>query len=144
MGYSWWTICDNFRWIAKGLSHTHTRIHSSPNSPPIQAATRHWAEFSELYSRFLLVTHFKYSSVYMTIPNSLSVPPFSPPCHTPANISSFFKPMSYSIMYINCPSASCESYTKYIIVSAECSLRFCLRALSYFSFHKSTFITEIY
>ena len=50
---------------AKGLSHIYTCIHSSPNSPPIQAATEHWAEFLGLYSRSLLVIHFKYSSVYM-------------------------------------------------------------------------------
>ena len=31
--------CDSFRWTVKGLSHTYTCIHSSPNSPPIQAAT---------------------------------------------------------------------------------------------------------
>ena len=34
----------------------------SPNSPPIQDATHHWTEFPVLYSRSLLVTHFKYSS----------------------------------------------------------------------------------
>ena len=40
--------CDSFRHTAKGLSRTHARIHSPPNSPPIQAATQHWAEFPEL------------------------------------------------------------------------------------------------
>ena len=29
--------CDRFRWTVKGLSHSCTRIHSPPNSPPIQA-----------------------------------------------------------------------------------------------------------
>ena len=29
----------SFRWILKGLSHTHTSIHPSPNSSSIQAAT---------------------------------------------------------------------------------------------------------
>ena len=33
--------CDSFRHMAKGLSRTHARIHSPPNSPPIQAATQH-------------------------------------------------------------------------------------------------------
>ena len=55
--------CDSFWWIAKGLSHTYTCIHSPPNSPPIQPATKHWAEFPVLYNRSLLVIHFKYSSV---------------------------------------------------------------------------------
>ena len=45
----------SFRWTPKGLSHTYTCIHSPPNSPPIQAATQHWAEFPVLYSRSLLV-----------------------------------------------------------------------------------------
>ena len=58
----------------KGLSHTHTCIHSPPNPPCIQAGTWHWAEFHVLYNRFLLVIHFKYSSVYMTFPNSLNIP----------------------------------------------------------------------
>ena len=40
--YQW---CDHFRWIAKGFSHTYTCIHSPPNSPPIQAATKHWPIF---------------------------------------------------------------------------------------------------
>ena len=30
---------DSFRWTAKGLSHISLGIHSSPNAPPIQAAT---------------------------------------------------------------------------------------------------------
>ena len=64
----YWSIadeqyCDSFRWTAKGLSRTHTCIHSPPNSPPTQAATEHWAELSVPYSRSLLVIHFKYSRV---------------------------------------------------------------------------------
>ena len=45
--------------------------HSPPNAPPLQAATKHRAEFPVVYSRTLLVIHFKDSSVYMPIPNSL-------------------------------------------------------------------------
>ena len=37
-------------------------MHSPPNSPPIQAATWHWAEFPVLYSRTLLGIHFKYKA----------------------------------------------------------------------------------
>ena len=40
--YQW---CDHFRWIVKGFSHTYTCVHSPPNSPPIQAATKHWPVF---------------------------------------------------------------------------------------------------
>ena len=65
---------DGFRWTTKELSHTYACIHSPPNSPPIQAATWHWAEFLVLYSRSLLVIHFKYSSVSMTISNSVENP----------------------------------------------------------------------
>ena len=55
--------CDSFRWTAKGLSHPYTFIHSLPNSHSIQAATKHRAEFPVLYSRSLLVIHFKYIRV---------------------------------------------------------------------------------
>ena len=58
----------------KGLSHTYTRIHFPPNSPPIQAATWHWAEFPVLYGRSLLGVHVKCSCLYMSIPNSLTIP----------------------------------------------------------------------
>ena len=34
-----WQCSDSFKWTLKGLSHTYACIHSSPNSPPIQAAT---------------------------------------------------------------------------------------------------------
>ena len=46
--------CYGFMWIVKGFNHTHTCIHSPPNSPSIQTATQHWAEFPVLYSRSLL------------------------------------------------------------------------------------------
>ena len=50
--------CDGFRRVVKDLGHTHTCIHSPPNSPPSQAATLHWAEFPALFNRSLLVIHF--------------------------------------------------------------------------------------
>ena len=49
--------------------HHHTCICSPLNSPSIRPATSHWAEFHVLYSRSLLVIHFKYNSVYMSIPD---------------------------------------------------------------------------
>ena len=44
------------------------------------------AEFHVVFSGYLLVIHFKYSRVYMSIPNSLTIPfPHSPPPPTPNN-----------------------------------------------------------
>ena len=57
-----------------GLSHSYTCIHSPLSYPLIQAAIEHRAEFHVLYSRSMLVTCFKYSSLYMSIPNSLTIP----------------------------------------------------------------------
>ena len=74
-----WLIMWQFQVQGEGLTYTYTRIHSPPNSPPIQAATWHWVEFPVLSIGSLLVIHFKYSSVYVPISNSLSVPPFSVP-----------------------------------------------------------------
>ena len=74
LGYSWLTMFDSFRWTVKGLSHTYMCIHSCLNTPPIQAATKHWSLLHMLYSRSLLVIYLKYSSVYMSIPNSLTIP----------------------------------------------------------------------
>ena len=45
-----------------------------PQTLPILAATEHWAEFPVLDSRTLLVIHFKYIRVYMSIPSSLTFP----------------------------------------------------------------------
>ena len=74
-----WQCCDSFRFTAKWPSH----IHSPPNSPPIQLATWHWAEFPVLYSRPLFCYHFKYSSGYVLIPNfCLSLPPIRLPLVT--------------------------------------------------------------
>ena len=41
--------------MAKGLDNTYTCIHSPPNSPPVQAATKHWAVFPVLYNGSLLI-----------------------------------------------------------------------------------------
>ena len=42
-------VCDSFRCITKGLSHTNTCIPSPSNSPPIQAATWPSAEFHVVF-----------------------------------------------------------------------------------------------
>ena len=50
-----------------------------PKLPPIHATIYHQAEFPVLYSRTLLVFHFNYSRMDMSIPNSLSLLPILPP-----------------------------------------------------------------
>ena len=45
----------------------------SLNFPAHPGCHKTLTEFPVLYSRSLLVIHFKYSSVYMSIPNSLTV-----------------------------------------------------------------------
>ena len=63
--------------------HIHVSILPQPQLPFIQAATYHWAELHMLYSRSLLVIHFKYSSGYKSIPNSLTIPsPYPSPWQT--------------------------------------------------------------
>ena len=78
--YSWFNnIVTVSKRTAKGLSHTQTCIHSPPNSPPIQAATWHWAEFLVLYSRTVLVFHF--NTAVCTCPSQilwLSLPSLLP------------------------------------------------------------------
>ena len=54
--------------------HRHVSILPQMPLPPREGATWHWAEFCVLYSRSLLVIHFKHSSVNMSIPNSLNCP----------------------------------------------------------------------
>ena len=70
-------------WGGKELNMTQLLNNSNsspPSSPPIQAATYYWAEFPVLYSRTLLVIHFKYSSMCMFIPNSIILSsPILPP-----------------------------------------------------------------
>ena len=65
---------DSLRHTAEWLSHTHTCVHS-PQLPSHPGCHIHWAEFPVIPSRSLLVNHFKYSSVYMSIPNSLTAFP---------------------------------------------------------------------
>ena len=71
-------MCSNSMASPMDQNSHLTGRHSSPNSSPSQATTWHWAELSVLHSRSLLVIHFKHSSVYMSIPNSLSLPPILP------------------------------------------------------------------
>ena len=85
--------CGSLRWTLKGLSHTCTCIPSPPNPPPKQAATWHWAESYVLYDRSLLIIHFKYSGVSVTIPKSLTItsPPHPEVCFLSLWVSLFCK-----------------------------------------------------
>ena len=71
IGKQW---CDRFRWTVKGLSHTYTCICLPPNPAPIQATTEHGAELPAPHCRSSLVSHFKYRSMCMSIPNSRTIP----------------------------------------------------------------------
>ena len=69
----YWSIvdlqcCVSFRCTAKWIIYTYAYIHSFLDSFPIEAITEYWVEFPVLYSRYLLVIYFIYSSVYMPIP----------------------------------------------------------------------------
>ena len=64
----------------KELSHTYTCIYSTPNSPPIQLP--HNVEQSSLCYRVGPYWLFKYSSVYISLPNQPSLPATLPPTLT--------------------------------------------------------------
>ena len=63
-----------------------------------------------LYSRSLLVIHFKYSGVYTSIPNSLTIPsPYPSPLKT---ISSFSKSV---ILFLFCKFSSVQSLSRVLL-----------------------------
>ena len=82
---SYWSMvdlpcCISFCCTAKWVSYTYTYIHCFLDSIPIHVITEYWVEFPVLYSRFLLVIYFIYSSVYVSIPLSQFIPfPIFPP-----------------------------------------------------------------
>ena len=87
-------------WVAmpswRGFSQPRdTCIHSFPNSPPIQAHIV--LSRTPRSSRSLLVIHFKYSSVYLSILNSLTIP--SPYPSSLATINSFSNSLSLFQFY---------------------------------------------
>ena len=94
-----------------GDSHTQAGIHCPPNAPPSQAATYHRAEFPLPHGRSLLVIRFKYSGVYLCIPNSLTIP------SSPATISSF--PECGHTIILNVT----RSLVSHILSSESCLLR---------------------
>ena len=56
----------------------HTCMHSSPKLPSHPGCHITLSKFPVLYRRSLLVFHFKYSIVCMSIPNSITIPSFHP------------------------------------------------------------------
>ena len=63
-------IAKSQTWLSD-WAHIHIHVSILPQTPlppTCYAATEHWAEFPLLYSRSLLVIHFKHSSVYMSMP----------------------------------------------------------------------------
>ena len=78
------TILYQFCQTSKWIHHRYTCApHPEPSSfldsIPIKVITEYWVEFPVLYSRFLKVIYFIYSSVQMSIPISQVIPlPFLP------------------------------------------------------------------
>ena len=66
--------CDRLRCTASD-SAIHIHVSILPQLPSHPGCHIHWAEFPVIPSRSLLVNRFKYSSVYMSIPNSLTTLP---------------------------------------------------------------------
>ena len=83
-------------------SGKHTHVSILPQTP-VQAAAWHRAESPVLHSRSLLVLHFKFSSVYKSIPNSLTISSHHPSLL--AAISSLSKSESLFLFCIS-PSLS--------------------------------------
>ena len=59
-------------------SATHTCVLSPPNSPPVQAARKHWAEPPVPNRRALLLFPFKQGSVYMSFSKGSAYTTISP------------------------------------------------------------------
>ena len=112
--------CDSFRWTVKGLSRTYTYILSPSNSPSIQAATWHWAEFPVL-------CRFPVGSCWLSILNRavctwpfqtprLSLPSILPARGLPLiSLLSRQSPVESltldSLVYSGLPNSSCVSHT---------------------------------
>ena len=66
--------CVSFRCTAMCFTYTYTYIHSFSDSFSIQVITEYLVQFPVLYTRFLLVICFIYSSVCVLIPSSYFIP----------------------------------------------------------------------
>ena len=65
---------DGGAWLAAvyGVAQSRTRLKRLSSSSSI---TEYWTEFPVVHSRSLLVIYFIYSSIYMSVPISLFIPP---------------------------------------------------------------------
>ena len=90
MGYSPWGHKESD--TTEVTEHAH--MHSSPKLPSHPGCHITLSKFPVVYSRPLLVFHFKYSIVYMSIPNSLTIPSLHP---SPLTLSSL-KSVSLSVL----------------------------------------------
>ena len=79
----------------KGLSHTYVCIRSPPN--PFLSRLAHNIEQTSM-CRSLLIIHFKYSSIYMTLPKSLNDSYPQQPCLFSKSVSLFLFCMFISII----------------------------------------------
>ena len=69
VGLQW---CVSYKCTAKWF--IYISFYPFSNSFLIYVITEYWAEFLVLYKNSLLVIYFKYSSVYMSVPNCQSIP----------------------------------------------------------------------
>ena len=79
-------------------SAIYTCIHSPPNSPFHPGCRITWSRAPCGYRRTLMVTHFKYSSVYIMVSNSLSLP--SDHSSPLATVSSFSVHLYHSFVHL--------------------------------------------
>ena len=66
-------VINSFRYTAKRICYTHIRCFI--DCFPIQVITEYWVKFPVPSSRFLLVIHFIYNSVCMSVPTTQFNPP---------------------------------------------------------------------
>ena len=66
-----------YHWATRGIWFSYitanTYIYSLSNFFPISVMKEYWAEFPVLCRRSLLAVYLKYSSMYLSIPNSLTI-----------------------------------------------------------------------
>ena len=82
-----------------------SRVSILPQTPLLSRMPHNIEQNSMCYSRSLLVIHFKYSNVYLSLPNSLTIT--SPHLFILATISSFCKSMS---LFLFCKFISVISF----------------------------------
>jgi len=77
--YIWLTVLFSFIWQqSDSVLYICVCMYSVSKLFSHLGYYRDQAEFSTLYSRSLLIIYFQYSSMYMSVPNSQSIPPAWP------------------------------------------------------------------